>query len=229
MKNIKYSLFTSIIALCSTFSISVKAQLNKFELPKLNYAYSSLEPYIDEQTMNIHYNRHHQSYVNNLNKAIVGTEAENMTLSEILSNVSKFSDSVRNNAGGHWNHTFFWEIMTDKKENRVVSLNLKNIISNQFGSWENFQQKFEEAGNKRFGSGWVWLIKKENKKLEIISTPNQDNPLMDISPSKGNPILGCDVWEHAYYLKYQNRRADYLKAFWNVVNWKKVEELYNSN
>jgi Fe-Mn family superoxide dismutase len=229
MKNIKYSLFTSIIALCSTLSISVKAQLNKFELPKLNYAYSSLEPYIDEQTMYIHYNKHHQSYVNNLNKAIVGTEAENMTLSEILSNVSKFSDSVRNNAGGHWNHTFFWEIMTDKKENRVISLNLKNIISNQFGSWENFQQKFEEAGNKRFGSGWVWLIKKENKNLEIISTPNQDNPLMDISPSKGKPILACDVWEHAYYLKYQNRRADYLKAFWNVVNWKKVEELYNSN
>jgi Fe-Mn family superoxide dismutase len=227
MKNIKYSLFTSIIALCSTLSISVKAQLNKFELPKLNYAYSSLEPYIDEQTMNIHYNKHHQSYVNNLNKAIVGTEAENMTLSEILSNVSRFSDSVRNNAGGHWNHTFFWEIMTDKKENRVISLNLKNIISNQFGSWENFQQKFEEAGNKRFGSGWVWLIKKENNSLEIISTPNQDNPLMDLSQSKGKPILACDVWEHAYYLKYQNRRADYLKAFWNVVNWKKVEENYN--
>ncbi|GIW23080.1 MAG: superoxide dismutase [Candidatus Sericytochromatia bacterium] len=227
MKNFKYSLFTIIISLCSAFTINVKAQVNKFELPKLNYSYSALEPYIDEQTMNIHYNKHHLAYVNNLNKAIVGTEAENMSLEEILNNVSKFSETIRNNAGGHWNHTFFWNIMTDKKENKLISLNLKNIISNQFGSFENFQQKFEEAGNKRFGSGWVWLIKKSDNTLEVISTPNQDNPLMDISQTKGKPILGCDVWEHAYYLKYQNRRADYLKSFWNVINWKKVEENYN--
>lgn len=201
--------------------------VSKFSLPELKYSYNALEPYIDSETMNIHYNKHHKAYVDNLNKAIVGTDAEKMDLKEILSNISKFSSDVRNNAGGHWNHTFFWNIMTNDENNKKVSKEMIELINKNFGSVDKFKELFENAGKKRFGSGWVWLIKKSDKSLEIISTPNQDNPLMDIAEVKGTPILGCDVWEHAYYLKYQNKRADYLKAFWNVVDWKEVEKNYN--
>lgn len=201
---------------------------NKFSLPNLKYSYNSLEPYIDSETMNIHYNKHHKAYVDNLNKAITGTEAEKLELKDILSNISKFSPDIRNNAGGHWNHTFFWNVMTNDENSKKISNNMIELINKNFGSIEKFKETFETAGKKRFGSGWVWLIKKNDNSLEIISTPNQDNPLMDISEVKGTPILGCDVWEHAYYLKYQNKRPDYLKAFWNVINWKEVENNYNN-
>jgi Fe-Mn family superoxide dismutase len=208
-------------------SLEVKVS-SKFSLPELKYSYSALEPYIDSETMNIHYNKHHKAYVDNLNKAITGTEAEKLELKDILSNISKFSSDIRNNAGGHWNHTFFWSVMTNDKNSKKISNNMIEAINKNFGSIDKFKDAFETAGKKRFGSGWVWLIKKNDKSLEIISTPNQDNPLMDISEVKGTPILGCDVWEHAYYLKYQNKRPDYLKAFWNVVNWKEVENNYNN-
>lgn len=208
-------------------ALEVKAS-SKFSLPELKYSYSALEPYIDSETMNIHYNKHHKAYVDNLNKAITGTEAEKLEIKDILSNISKFSSDIRNNAGGHWNHTFFWNVMTNDENSKKISNNMIEAINKNFGSIDKFKDAFEIAGKKRFGSGWVWLIKKNDKSLEIISTPNQDNPLMDISEVKGTPILGCDVWEHAYYLKYQNKRPNYLKAFWNVVNWKEVENNYNN-
>ena len=235
MKKISKILISSIIAL-SAFNLTVNAETTNivttkvekksttFTVPKLDYAYNALEPYIDAKTMNIHLNKHHKAYVDNLNKAIKGTDAENMTIEEIISNISKFSDPIRNNAGGHWNHSFFWKAMTPKA--KPISKNMLEIIKKDFGSLEDMQKKFNEAGTKRFGSGWVWLIKKDNGKLEIISTPNQDNPLMDNALVKGKPVLACDVWEHAYYLKYQNKRIDYLKAFWSVVDWERVESLY---
>jgi Fe-Mn family superoxide dismutase len=235
MKKVSKILISSVIVL-STFSLNVKAEPansstieNKsigFTVPKLDYDYGALEPYIDAETMNIHLNKHHKAYVDNLNKAIKGTEAEKMTIEEIMSNVSKFSDAVRNNAGGHWNHSFFWKAM--KPSPKSISKDMLEVIKKEFGSLDEMQTKFNEAGTKRFGSGWVWLIKKNDGKLDIISTPNQDNPLMDIANIKGKPILGCDVWEHAYYLKYQNKRVDYLKSFWNVVDWDRVETLYKN-
>jgi Fe-Mn family superoxide dismutase len=235
MKKFSKILISSVIVL-STFSLNVKAEPansstieNKstgFTVPKLDYDYGALEPYIDAETMNIHLNKHHKAYVDNLNKAIKGTEAEKMAIEEIMSNISKFSDAVRNNAGGHWNHSFFWKAM--KPSPKSISKDMLEVIKKEFGSLDEMQTKFNEAGTKRFGSGWVWLIKKNDGKLDIISTPNQDNPLMDIANIKGKPILGCDVWEHAYYLKYQNKRVDYLKSFWNVVDWERVETLYKN-
>jgi Fe-Mn family superoxide dismutase len=193
-----------------------------FTLPALPYAFDALEPHIDSQTMQIHHGKHHQAYVDNLNKAIAGTENENKSLEQLIASAGKISPAVRNNGGGHWNHSFFWEILSANGGGKP-SGKLGDAINSTFGSFEAFQEKFNTAGTTRFGSGWAWLIVKEGK-LEITSTPNQDNPLMDVAEVKGNPILGVDVWEHAYYLKYQNRRPDYLKAVWNVINWKKVEE-----
>ena len=194
-----------------------------FTLPPLPYAYDALEPHIDEQTMKIHHDKHHQAYVDNLNKAIAGSEHENKSLEELIANAGKISPAVRNNGGGHWNHTFFWESL-DEKGGRP-SGKLETAIHDAFGSFDAFKEKFANAGMTRFGSGWAWLVVKDGK-LEVTSTPNQDNPLMDVAEVKGTPILGVDVWEHAYYLKYQNRRAEYLAAFWNVVDWKKVTERY---
>jgi len=193
-----------------------------FTLPALPYAFDALEPHIDSQTMQIHHGKHHQAYIDNLNKAIAGTEHENKSLAELISNAGKISPAVRNNAGGHWNHSFFWEILSANAGGKP-SGNFADEINSTFGSFEAFQEKFNAAGTTRFGSGWAWLIVKDGK-LEITSTPNQDNPLMDVAEVKGTPIFGVDVWEHAYYLKYQNKRPDYLKAIWNVINWKKVEE-----
>lgn len=193
-----------------------------FTLAPLPYAYNALEPHIDEQTMHIHHGKHHQAYVDNLNKAIAGTEHENKTIEELVKHAGSISVAVRNNGGGHWNHTFFWASMAPNAGGSP-SGKLAEAINNAFGSFDAFKEKFAQAGMTRFGSGWAWLIVKDGK-LEICSTPNQDNPLMDIAEVKGTPILGADVWEHAYYLKYQNRRADYLSAFWNVVNWSVVEE-----
>ncbi len=197
-----------------------------FTLAPLPYAYDALEPHIDAQTMQIHHGKHHQAYVDNLNKAIAGTEHESKTLEQLIASAGKISPAVRNNGGGHWNHTFFWESM-EENEGGMPSGDLAAAIHNAFGTFDAFKEKFAQAGMTRFGSGWAWLILKDGK-LEICSTPNQDNPLMDVAEVKGTPILGVDVWEHAYYLKYQNKRADYLAAFWNVVNWKKVADRFKS-
>ena len=188
-----------------------------FSLPALPYAPEALEPHIDAATMQIHHGKHHQAYVDNLNKAIAGTEHENKSLPELMAKAGAISPAVRNNGGGHWNHSFFWESLVAKSAGRPGG-KLGESINAEFGSFDQFKEKFSQAGLTRFGSGWAWLIEQDGK-LVISSTPNQDNPLMDVAEVKGTPILGVDVWEHAYYLKYQNRRADYLAAFWNVVNW----------
>jgi Fe-Mn family superoxide dismutase len=195
-----------------------------FTLPALPYAPDALEPYIDSMTMQIHHGKHHQAYVDNLNKAIAGTENENKSLDDLVKRAGSISPAVRNNGGGHWNHTFFWEILAPHAGGEP-SGEIANAINSAFGSFDEFKTKFAAAGASRFGSGWAWLIIKDGK-LEITSTPNQDNPLMDVAEVKGMPIFGVDVWEHAYYLKYQNRRPEYLTQIWNLVNWPKVEELF---
>lgn len=197
-----------------------------FTLAPLPYAHDALEPHIDTMTMQIHHGKHHQAYVDNLNKAIAGTENEKKSLEELVANAGKISPAVRNNGGGHWNHTFFWESL-DEKAGGLPGGKLDTALHAAFGTFDGFKEKFANAGMTRFGSGWAWLIVKDGK-LEITSTPNQDNPLMDVAEVKGTPILGVDVWEHAYYLKYQNRRAEYLAAFWNVVDWKKVAKRYEA-
>jgi len=197
-----------------------------FTLPQLPYPHNALEPHIDTQTMQIHHGKHHQAYVDNLNKAIAGGEHENKSLDELIAHAGSISPAVRNNGGGHWNHTFFWESLAPDAGGSP-SGTLAEAINSTFGSFEAFKEKFNAAGTTRFGSGWAWLIVKDGK-LEVTSTPNQDNPLMDVAETKGTPVLGVDVWEHAYYLKYQNRRPEYLQAFWNVVNWKKVEERFQN-
>ena len=197
-----------------------------FTLPNLPYAHDALEPHIDAQTMQIHHGKHHQAYVDNLNKAIAGTPNENKTLEELVASAGSISPAVRNNGGGHWNHTFFWESMSQSGGGEP-SGKLMEAIRRDFESFDAFKEKFSQAGATRFGSGWAWLGVKDGK-LTVCSTPNQDNPLMDVAECKCTPILGVDVWEHAYYLKYQNKRPDYLKAFWNVVDWKKVEERFNA-
>ncbi|MCO6497152.1 MAG: superoxide dismutase [Chitinophagaceae bacterium] len=198
-----------------------------FTLPALPYAYDALEPNIDKQTMEIHHDKHHAGYVNNLNKAIAGTEYENMSLDDILKVAGKAGNAVRNNAGGHWNHTFFWEIMGPDGGGKPEG-ELAKAIDEAFGSFEAMKEKFNAAGAGRFGSGWAWLAVDPAGKLVVCSSPNQDNPLMDVAECAAKPILGCDVWEHAYYLKYQNKRGDYLNAFWNCVNWDKVAEHYKN-
>jgi Fe-Mn family superoxide dismutase len=196
-----------------------------FTLPALPYAYEALEPHIDTQTMQIHHGKHHNAYVTNLNNAIAGTEMEKLTIEELVASAGKFGAAVRNNGGGHWNHTFFWNIM-GPNAGGAPSGELAAAINAAFGSFDAFKEAFNKAGATRFGSGWAWLIVGTDGKLAVTSTPNQDNPLMDVAEVKGTPILGCDVWEHAYYLKYQNRRPDYLAAFWNVVNWSAVAKLF---
>lgn len=195
-----------------------------FTLPALPYAHDALEPHIDVTTMQIHHGKHHQAYVDNLNKAIAGTPNENKTIEELVAAAGSISPAVRNNGGGHWNHTFFWSVLGPNAGGAPTG-KVAEAINSAFGSFDAFKEKFNAAGTTRFGSGWAWLIVKDGK-LEVTSTPNQDNPLMDIAEVKGTPILGADVWEHAYYLKYQNKRPDYLAAFWNVVNWTKVNELF---
>ena len=195
-----------------------------FKLPELDYAYNALEPYIDEDTMKIHHTKHHQAYLNNLNKIIEGTEWENYEIDYIIANIDKLPQNirtgVRNNGGGYYNHMLFWKFMTPDSAKKP-SGELLEKIEETFGSFEEFQKKFEEAGAGQFGSGWAWLVL-DGKNLQIVKTSNQDNPLTDGK----KPILCVDVWEHAYYLKYQNKRGDYLKSFWNVVNWKEVERKY---
>jgi Fe-Mn family superoxide dismutase len=196
-----------------------------FELPKLPYALSALEPHIDAKTMEIHHGKHHQAYVTNLNNAIAGTDAEKMSIEDICKNISKFGAPVRNNGGGHYNHSLFWTIMAPNAGGSPTG-DLADAINSTFGSLDKLKEEFNKAAVSRFGSGWAWLIVHDGK-LIITSTPNQDNPLMDIAEVKGTPILGLDVWEHAYYLNYQNRRPDYASAFWNVINWNEVASLYS--
>jgi Fe-Mn family superoxide dismutase len=194
--------------------------MGKFELPKLPYEYDALEPYIDKTTMEIHYTKHHNGYVTKLNDAIAGTDLENKSLEDILKNVSKHPAGVRNNGGGHYNHSLFWTIMK-KGGGGVPKGDLESAINSSFGSFESFKDKFSNAAATRFGSGWAWLIIQDGK-LAVTSTPNQDNPIMDVADAKGTPILGLDVWEHAYYLKYQNRRPEYIENWWSVINWDEV-------
>ncbi len=194
-----------------------------FKQEPLPYDLAALEPFIDKQTMEIHSGKHHTAYVNNLNKAMVEQKVNEGSLETIIANISKYSVATRNNAGGHWNHTMFWKWMKANGKDTYAG-KAADAINGQFGSLDKFKELFTDAAMKRFGSGWAWLIQKDGK-LEIVSSPNQDNPLMDIAEVKGKPILGLDVWEHAYYLKYQNLRKDYINNWYNVVNWDAVSEL----
>jgi Fe-Mn family superoxide dismutase len=197
-----------------------------FELPKLPYDLTALEPHIDAKTMEIHHGKHHQAYINNLNAAIEGTDLAGKSIEAIMGEISKHSMAVRNNGGGHYNHSLFWTIL-GPNAGGSPSGKLMDAIVSAFGSFDAFKDQFAKAGATRFGSGWAWLIVHEGR-LVVTSSPNQDNPLMDVAEVKGTPILGLDVWEHAYYLHYQNRRPDYISAFWNVVNWNKVAELFEA-
>jgi Fe-Mn family superoxide dismutase len=196
-----------------------------FTLPALAYATDALEPHIDKLTMEIHHGKHHQAYVTNLNKALEGKPEANNSIDDIIKNISKYPMPVRNNGGGHFNHSMFWTLLSPSGGGEPSGA-LGDAIKSTFGSFADFKTKLSDAGATRFGSGWAWLIVTPDKKLAITSTPNQDNPLMDVAEVKGTPVLGIDVWEHAYYLKYQNRRPEYLAAIWNVINWNHVAELY---
>jgi Fe-Mn family superoxide dismutase len=197
-----------------------------FTLPNLPYAFNALEPHIDARTMEIHHGKHHNAYVTNLNNAIAGTDAEKLSIEEICKNISKYPVAVRNNGGGHYNHSLFWTILTPAGGS--PSGPVADAINSTFGSVDEFKAKFSAAATGRFGSGWAWLIVDGSGKLAITSTPNQDNPLMDVAETTGTPILGLDVWEHAYYLNYQNRRPDYIAAFWNIINWSEVAKRFNA-
>lgn len=199
-----------------------------FKLPDLPYDYNALEPHIDARTMEIHHTKHHAGYTNKLNAAIEGTEWADKSIDEILANVSKASTGVRNNGGGFWNHKLYWEIMGPNAEGAPsAQMNIAKAIDRDFGSFDSFKNEFSQAAATRFGSGWAWLCADPEDKLFVCSTPNQDNPLMDVNDFNGTPVLGIDVWEHAYYLHYQNRRPDYIEAFFNVINWAEVSKRYN--
>ena len=198
-----------------------------FTLDPLPYANNALEPHFDALTMEIHHDRHHQAYVTNLNAAVAGTELEGKTIEELLAGISKAPAPVRNNGGGHWNHSFFWKSLSSSGGGEPTG-KLGEAITAKFGSFAAFKDEFKKAATGRFGSGWAWLIVKEGGEIAITSTPNQDNPLMDIAEVKGTPVIGLDVWEHAYYLKYQNKRPDYIDAYWNVVDWKAADALYTA-
>jgi Fe-Mn family superoxide dismutase len=195
-----------------------------FELPSLPYALNALEPHIDARTMEIHHGKHHNAYVTNLNAAVAGTDLEGKSLEELMK-VAGSSAAVRNNGGGHWNHSLFWQILSPTGGGLPTGA-LAAAIDAKFGSFDAFKEAFNKAGATRFGSGWAWLCVDTKKELCVCSSPNQDNPLMDVSENPGTPILGLDVWEHAYYLNYQNRRPDYIAAFWNLVNWEEVSKRY---
>jgi Fe-Mn family superoxide dismutase len=218
-------LSVSSLSMLTSFTSDTKA-FEGHKFPELGYAYNALEPYIDAQTMEIHYSKHHKAYYTNFMTAAEGTDMLKTPLEQIFANMSKHSATVRNNGGGFYNHNLFWENMTGVKNE--IPAGLKLAIEKDFGSMENFKETFNKAAMTRFGSGWAWLSVDKNGKLFVSSTANQDNPLMDVVEEKGTPILGLDVWEHAYYLKYQNKRVDYVNVFWNVVNWKVVNERLNA-
>lgn len=217
-------IFFSVLAVAMLSLSGIQAQFTQQPLP---YAFDALEPFVDARTMDIHFNRHHKGYVNNLNKAVEGTPLAEMKLEDILSRVSAYSTSVRNNGGGHYNHDLFWRILGPEKDSRPSEA-LASAINASFGSMDAMKEQLNQAAATRFGSGWAWLFLNADGKLAICSTPNQDNPLMDVCECRGTPILGIDVWEHAYYLHYQNKRGDYLNAIWNVINWNEVSTLYHT-
>lgn len=200
--------------------------INKLEFHNLPYAYDALEPFIDKMTMEIHHSKHHKAYYDNMMNAVKGTDMEGKTLEEVFANMSKYPAAVRNNGGGYYNHNLYWEVM--KVNGGKPSAKLEAAIVKTFGSMDELKKQFTDAGKTRFGSGWAWLSVDKDGKLFVSSTPNQDNPLMDVADKKGTPILGMDVWEHAYYLKYQNKRPDYTEAFWSVINWEAVSKKYDS-
>lgn len=236
-RNFLYSLgLVPLAAVVEPYAKSINTITNKitqrrltnmanFELPALPFAHDALEPFIDKATMEIHHGKHHNAYVTNLNNAVKGSDAEGKSLEELMANVSKYSTAIRNNGGGHYNHTLFWELMVPGGSKEPTGA-LAEAINGAFGTFDEFKKQFGNAGVTRFGSGWAWLVV-SNGKLVVSSTPNQDNPLMDIAEVKGTPILGLDVWEHAYYLKYQNRRPEYIEKWWNVVNWDVVAKLFS--
>lgn len=199
-----------------------------FELPKLPYSFDALEPHIDARTMEIHHDKHHQGYTDNLNKAIAGTKLEGKSIEDILTNLDMENKAVRNNGGGYFNHNLFWEVMSPKGGGKP-SGDLAKAIDSAYGSFDAFKEKFSDAAKTRFGSGWAWLCVHKGGKVEVCSTPNQDNPLMPNTGCGGYPILGLDVWEHAYYLKYQNKRPDYVSAFWDVIDWDNVSASYSKH
>ncbi|MBT2558860.1 superoxide dismutase [Hymenobacter sp. ISL-91] len=198
-----------------------------FELPALPYAFDALEPHIDAQTMQIHHGKHHQAYVTNLNNAIAGTDMEGKSLDDLMHNIAAAPTAVRNNGGGHWNHSLFWQVLSPNGGGEPTGA-VAEAITKSFGSYEKFKEEFTKAAGTRFGSGWAWLCKESNGSLTICSTPNQDNPLMPDAGCKGTPVLGLDVWEHAYYLKYQNKRPDYVAAFYNLINWDEVNKRFQA-
>jgi Fe-Mn family superoxide dismutase len=227
VKIMKIKGYIGFVAVLLLFMCKANAQ---FVLPPMQYSYDAFVPYIDSVTMRIHYNNHHKTYVNNLNAALdKHPELKDKSMEDLLSGISRIPrdvrEVIRNNGGGHFNHSFFWMLLSP--ENTEPSSKLEKAIVSEFGSMDGFKTEFEKAAVARFGSGWVWLTVSAGK-LKILSTPNQDNPIMDDVPEKGAPILALDVWEHAYYLKYQSNRAAYVKAFWNIVNWNKVSDLYKS-
>ena len=230
MKKVKLMIMTAIITtvVSLTGSSSAAASGDKEGIvhvfPKLEYDYNAMEPWIDAQTMELHYSKHHRTYFDNFVKAAKEAGLENTSMEEIFAGISKYGLAIRNNGGGYYNHNLFWENMTPLKNEVPVSL--KTVIERDLGSWEAFKTAFETAAKTRFGSGWAWLALGSDGKLFVTSTANQDNPLMDVVDKQGTPLLALDVWEHAYYLKYQNRRAEYVENFWNVVNWEKVLERY---
>lgn len=230
IKNLGLGVAATYVTGKSLASVSVKPKslimenISALEFPQLPYAYDALEPYIDARTMEIHYDKHHRTYFNNYVNAVKGTAYENMPLEKVFAEVSKAGDAIRNNGGGFYNHVLFWRNLA--KGSAGPTAELSSAINKAFGSFDKFRELFSNAGKSRFGSGWAWLYLTADKSLAIGSTPNQDNTLMDLSPVKGAPLLALDVWEHAYYLKYQNKRADYIDAFWNVVNWDEVNRRY---
>lgn len=199
-----------------------------FAQAPLAYAYNGLEPVIDAMTMEIHYSKHAAAYCKNLNEAVLAEKAGGIALEQLLQNVQQYSSKIRNNGGGHYNHELFWKCLQPAGKSAPLSGKLRDAIQTQFGGWEAFQQKFSDAAKTRFGSGWAWLVVRKDGKLEIGSTPNQDNPLMPVAELQGTPLLALDVWEHAYYLKYQNKRADYIAGFWQLVNWEFVAARYEA-
>lgn len=221
MKNI--TLIAATLALFTGVQVNAQAP---YALPQLKYDYKALEPSIDAQTMEIHHSKHHQAYVTNLNKAISGTNLESLSLEQLLLNAGRRNEAIRNNAGGHYNHSLFWDILTPSTGTKP-SAELQKAIEANFGSMDSLKKSLNQAATSRFGSGWAWLIVTPDKRLIVTSTPNQDNPIMDVAKDRGIPVLGIDVWEHAYYLKYQNKRPDYLTAIWTVLDWNAISKKYN--
>ncbi|HQO58210.1 MAG TPA: superoxide dismutase [Candidatus Omnitrophota bacterium] len=226
MKNVTIMIMVCVMALVLEAGV-VKAQEAVYVFKPLPYAFDALEPYIDAQTMEIHYSRHHQAYFNNMVKALQGTEWDGQPLESLFAGMTKLPVELRNNAGGHWNHAMFWDVMSPQGGGTPTG-ELAKSIDASFGSFEAFKQQFSQAAAARFGSGWVWLCVGADGMLFVSSTANQDNPLMDVVSPRGTPLLGLDVWEHAYYLKYQNKRSSYVDAFWNVVNWPEVAKRYSA-